>query len=349
MARIYQTRNLLDPQMIAMANQSQQNQYNAGHNRIGNITNAVGNALTGLAQAGTDAYNTYKENEARDLRERTVNSWNIDPVFANDPVFKAAREEYIRTGSTGPLSQLKMQMEAAKARENELAIRKQEAAALANKQAEINLNEARPKYMELVNKMLTGEITPNEKQVIEAQLKDYETRFPGIQGTVDREALAQGIEQQRIEEKKANDKEMMRADNALDEMNQVKTMLRNPKLTPEQRDAIAKDINDSNKYPFMNQEERTALRKEVYGTETQKEATSKNIKGTIAGIAGESVKKAHEKSEEEKLNEQIKTELSNYSSEKYADARRKAEELSQKYNKKFRATGTGGNFKVVME
>lgn len=345
MARIYQTRNLLDPQMLAMAENSRERQYQTGANRIGNITRAFGTALQGLSDAGIGAYNRYKENQAMDQRRALVG----DLMWDKNPEVRAATDEFVRTGNASGLLQYRAQQDAAAARADELAVRNQEAAELAKKQAEINLNEARPKYMELVNKLLTGDITPNEEKVIEAQLKDYETRFPGIQGTVNRESLAQGIEQQRIEEKKAKDREMMRADNALDEINQVKTLLRNPKLTPEQRDTIAKDINDPSKYPFMNQEERTALRKEVYSTETQKEATNKNIKGTVASIAGESIKKAHEKSEEEKINEQIKAEIGNYRSGIYSEARSKAEELSKKFNRKFRATGSVGNFRVVEE
>lgn len=97
MARIYNTRQLLDPSMIQyVANRADQNVAfeNALRDRnTDNIRNL-------LLQAGKTA----KDYRQQNARENEVSVWDLP----NDPIAKAAREEYIRTGNTSPLLQYQM-------------------------------------------------------------------------------------------------------------------------------------------------------------------------------------------------------------------------------------------------
>lgn len=97
MARIYNTRQLLDPSMIQyVANRADKNVAFENALRDKNTEN-IRNLLT---QAGKTA----KDYRQQNARENEVSVWDIP----NDPIAKAAREEYIRTGNTSPLLQYQM-------------------------------------------------------------------------------------------------------------------------------------------------------------------------------------------------------------------------------------------------
>ena len=97
MARIYNSRQLLDPSMIQyVGNRADQNVAFENALRDRNTEN-IRNLLL---QAGKTA----KDYRQQNARENEVSVWDIP----NDPIAKAAREEYIRTGNTSPLLQYQM-------------------------------------------------------------------------------------------------------------------------------------------------------------------------------------------------------------------------------------------------
>ena len=105
MARIYNTRQLLDPSMIQyISNRADQNVAFDKSLRDKNTEN-IRNLLL---QGGKTAKDIRQQNE----RENEVSLWDLP----NDPVARAAREEYIRTGSSSPLMSYQMQKLAAEQR-----------------------------------------------------------------------------------------------------------------------------------------------------------------------------------------------------------------------------------------
>lgn len=116
MARIYTSRQLLDPSLISMANQAMQNRLTQDSARRKNVIDAWSNVGT-TAGSAFDKYMDAKR--AEDEQKKRFGSVYLrsSEEDRRDPLFRAALDEYSRTGSSSPLSNLIMQRDAAAARE----------------------------------------------------------------------------------------------------------------------------------------------------------------------------------------------------------------------------------------
>ena len=97
MARLYQTRSLLDPSMLQYVG-------NVADRRLQNemeLNQRMGNSIRGLLSKGGQTLDEYV---AKKKRQELFDQWNITPEMQNDPVFKANWEEYERTGNAGGIT-----------------------------------------------------------------------------------------------------------------------------------------------------------------------------------------------------------------------------------------------------
>ena len=153
MARIYTSRQLLDPRMIQMANQATENRIAQEAARRQNVLNAWQNVATTaggtydqyraradreeklregiealrpkpkvrLKYADSPMYQMVMENNPRHMGKNSyfTNQREIDEFDKqiNDPAFIAAADEFIRTGTSSPLGNLVLQRQAAAARD----------------------------------------------------------------------------------------------------------------------------------------------------------------------------------------------------------------------------------------
>lgn len=97
MARVYSSRILLDPSVLQNMNQVNQQRY---QNEVARRQSVLSPMRDLINSAGK----TFDDSMARYNREQEVSKWDLP---ANDPIANAAREEYIRTGSSAPLQSWK--------------------------------------------------------------------------------------------------------------------------------------------------------------------------------------------------------------------------------------------------
>lgn len=100
MARVYSSRIMLDPSVL-------QNMNNVNQQRYQNEVARRQSVLSPMRDLINSAGKTFDDSLARYNREQEVSKWDLP---ANDPIANAAREEYIRTGSSAPLQSWKSAM-----------------------------------------------------------------------------------------------------------------------------------------------------------------------------------------------------------------------------------------------
>lgn len=100
MARVYSSRIMLDPSVL-------QNMNNVAQQRYQNEVARRQSVLSPMRDLLNSAGKTFDDSMAQYNREQEVSKWDLP---ANDPIANAAREEYIRTGSSAPLQSWKSAM-----------------------------------------------------------------------------------------------------------------------------------------------------------------------------------------------------------------------------------------------
>ena len=145
MARIYTSRQLLDPSLISMANQAMQNRLAQDSARRKNVIDAWSNVGTTAGSAFDKYMDAKRAEDEQKNRFRNVYLRSSEED-RRDPLFRAALDEYSRTGSASPLSNLILQRQSAEARkqaaEDALAERK----AKDEMHNAVRLGEARVQY-----------------------------------------------------------------------------------------------------------------------------------------------------------------------------------------------------------
>lgn len=305
MARLYSTRQLLDPQLISMLNQQAANkmQFEAAQNR--NTYDAIRKALSTAGSAGQNVYDQYKrEKEVSDIQ-------GITPEMMKDPVFRAAREEYIRTGSSGPMSNYIMQREAAKAREEEAKRRADQEMRDKAWHNAVRIAQARPEYGKVQKAMFdaadAGDFETAE--ILKKQLQAYETEFgPEAFGGSAEEALAsrkktaeakaekeatlvEDIAWQKEQEKKAADKSYEMRNYFMENFMPVGAV-----KDKDEQLYLAKLVRENK---TMNDEDKKYLFDKIYG-ETKQEQIAKAATGAVAAGVAEDIKEAKKVSKEQK-------------------------------------------------
>lgn len=96
MARLYNTRVLLDPTMI-------QNVSNVADRRLQNemeLNKRMGDSIRSVLSKGGETLDEYR---ARKQREEQINEWDVAPEVYKDPAFQAYKERYINEGDANGL------------------------------------------------------------------------------------------------------------------------------------------------------------------------------------------------------------------------------------------------------
>ena len=182
MARIYTSRQLLDPSLISMANQAVENRIAQDSARRKNVIDAWSN----VANVAGSSFDDWRRRQAREdklnegieaLRPKLVQKqkYENNPMFqmvmkdnprfagdkayfsnqkevdefnrqVTDPAFIAAADEFIRTGGSSPLGNLLLQRQAAASRAAAAAQAKAEKEAADRMHKAVRLEQARGQY-----------------------------------------------------------------------------------------------------------------------------------------------------------------------------------------------------------
>lgn len=169
MARVYTSRIMLDPSVLQNMNNIAQQRYQNEAARKQAMSSSLRNLLYSAGKNIDEGIKSYQR--AKEVAGETE--------YDNDPTYRAAKEEYIRTGSTSPLSQYVLQRETIKAREAEAAKRAEKEAEDKAWHDAVRLAEARPEYSKVLQNMYTaidaGDYATAD--VYKNQLKAFETKF----------------------------------------------------------------------------------------------------------------------------------------------------------------------------
>lgn len=123
MARIYQSRQLLDPSYVQMMNQNFQRQIDSEKERRNKMVQARSAVAQSIVGASKNIMNAAKESYDQYQRGEEINNY-LSENDLNDPLARAAAERYRTTGDVGPMLSYKQQqanVAAQEAQRNEMA------------------------------------------------------------------------------------------------------------------------------------------------------------------------------------------------------------------------------------
>lgn len=301
MARIYQSRALLDPSILNMAEQAKQNYINQNRNIIDrqakawseNLPKIAGFIGSGIQQSIRQSMLDDAEEEARGelkwskkptfgvdeatLAENKKFNAGIDNKLAEmkanqeDPMYLAAKQKFIETGDPSAMNAYKQNVLMQQARMEEA---KRKAIEDANAKAlhdEVAMRSARPDFIKIMDKYVDPSTSESERNILGEQMKALQIKYPGIESGVDveklREAKAVDAKNKLEAEKKENERRL-----------KVTNFLAS---FPESfKDKTAKDaaIAEINANSDMTNAEKDAAIKTIQSMESEALGTHKRIK-----------------------------------------------------------------------
>lgn len=299
MARIYTSRQLLDPSLISMANQAMQNRLAQDSARRKNVIDAWSNVGT-TAGSAFDKYMDAKRAEDEQKKRFQSVYLRSSEEDRRDPLFRAALDEYARTGSASPLSNLILQRQAAEAREAAAAQAKADKDAADQMHKAVRLEQARGQYAKNLQGYNAAQSNAEKQQFLLAN-KALEKEFGSepFGQTMDDYAVAKAkdeVEARQLAYELDQDKKEQKAieDKSYDVKNWIRENIIPLGAIKKKKDQIeiADFIRDSK---GLTEEDRKELLDEVYKNKTQDAAKATSRQEAAAAHAG---KKTTEKLEE---------------------------------------------------
>lgn len=278
MARIYNTRQLLDPSMIQyVANRADQNVSFENALRDRNTEN-IRNLLM---QAGKTA----KDYRQQNARENEVSVWDLP----NDPIAKAAREEYIRTGNTSPLLQYQMSKHSEEQRKIDEANRKKS-------------QDWHDKLSFMNNLKAYQDATdPRSREILKQTIKHDLEVHPEWGSPEQIDAMEQAnLEKQEMElNKKLTAEEDAKWQQEQDAKSYAKRIELETNMLPNAKNAIDKSnymkvVEQLYANGKINDADRKALEDEIRGNQTYGERSKKSSEDTSISLETEEQKKKAE-------------------------------------------------------
>ena len=316
MAKVYNSRSLIDPNMYSVMNQQIQNRVANQLNRDKMLGESVRHMLTGIGETADDYIGRYQRQKELQNTEANRNSL----PYIEDPIYRAAREEYIRTGSSQPISSYMLQKEAAAARKLE-AQKRDWTQDWHNSLEEAN---ARKEFNNLTEQALDAQkagnlVRANNLAHQANRLRDT-WNGRGVDIGEDVQSILKAAEQEeadRLAKKEAEELEKQAAEadaKTLELANKAKEQYSfNTRMNVENNVLPnAKNIDDKTNYKKLvkqlydngklTEDDAKLLLNKIDSTETIGEKTKKSVEGTIASKEGEKTgKNIDEKEEKKKL------------------------------------------------
>lgn len=295
MARTYTSRQLLDPSLISMANQAMQNRIDTDAARRKNVIDAWSN-VGNVAGSAFDKYMAAKRAEDEQNKRYNELLWNSSEADRKDPAYLAAINEYARTGSASPLSNLILQRQAAEARKQAAADALAERKAKEDALRIAETNAAQETYAKLQKDMLDA-LDAGKTQdaaIKQKALEALEKKYINEDGTSPFGDTAASIKIAREEEIR-NRKEAEENENK--RLLDVANFLAGLPTTYKNDDDKKPIIEAINKNETLNAKEKADAINKVLGIESGKTATKKAVQSAVAGKAGEKAGNAIDEAE----------------------------------------------------
>lgn len=304
MARIYSSRKLLDPSVLQNMNNIVQQRYQNEAARRQSVLSPMRDLINSVGKTVDDSIAQYN-------REQEVSKWDL----GTDPVANAAREEYIRTGSSQPLMSYQMQKLAAEAKKR--TDEKAEAEKKYQKELHdaVTLREDRNKYSQLQanmfkamdeGNMADAQTYKNQMEGLEQHYAKYYPDYKNPFGDTAQSMWDARSEQKRLADEKRAQEEADKQDldlgeknlKAIQEINEQERLYKVEQFlstlpTVFKNDAAKQKVYDLiNSNEDMNTAEKAAMLKTVRETDSGETAKKKAKQGAAANKAGEATGEA---------------------------------------------------------
>lgn len=255
----------------------------------------------GAGKAIDEGLNISKENKEREAR----NSYVRNMLEGNDPVSRAAADEYIRTGNANPILQRQMQIETMKAREAEKQARDIENARKQEYNRIIEQSQLEPYYKEAVKRMNDAIEAGNfeDAEIFRSQAKAISTKAGTDWGTnLDQVSEARkktALEKQaeKIDEITRELAKRKQNEYSFDKRMQIETNVLPNAISIEDKTNYKKMVESLYAAGKLNDEDRKILHEKIDSISTLEEQQKKAVEGVKASKTGEKVGKQIEESE----------------------------------------------------
>lgn len=316
MAKVYNSRSLIDPNMYSVMNQQIQNRVANQLNRNKMLGESVRNMLTGIGSVVDDAYTDWKNKKEEQARyDQIMGQSTVEQQ--NDPNYIAAVKDFAKTGNSQPITSYMLGKEAAEARKLEAQKRDDAAEAEKARNAAIRLENDRTDYLKaqksMMDSMAAGDYTTAE--IYKSQMNAIEKRYePGTFGSSSddlyiarKKAIDEAAAKKEIEER---DERMMRESEALEKQEaeekaansysnrifietEVIPNLKNVTEKAEAKAQIERLYNNGQ----LSMDDRKALHAKIDGTETVGEGKQKVHKQKAEEATGKAIDESRNKTE----------------------------------------------------
>lgn len=305
MARVYSSRIMLDPSVL-------QNMNNVNQQRYQNEVARRQSVLSPIRDLINSAGKTFDDSLAQYNREQEVSKWDLP---ANDPIANAAREEYIRTGSSAPLMSYQMQKLAAEAKQR--ADEKAEAEKKYQKELHdaVTLREDRNKYGQLQanmfkamdeGNMADAQTYKNQMEGLEQHYAKYYPEYANPFGDTAQTMWDARSEQKRLADEKRAQEEADKQElelgeknlKAIQDINEQERLYKVEQFLSTLPTVFKNDTEKQKVYDLinnnedMNTAEKAAMLKKVRETDSGETAKKKAKQGVAANKAGEATGEA---------------------------------------------------------
>ena len=316
MAKVYNSRSLIDPNMYSVMNQQIQNRLANKVNRDKMVGDSVRQMLTGIGNTVDEAYTNWKtKKEEQDRYDQIMSQSTAEQQ--NDPNYIAAVKDYAKTGNSQPITSYMLGKEAAEARKLEAQKRDDAAAAEKARNAAIRLENDRTDYLKaqksMMDSMAAGDYTTAE--IYKSQMNAIEKRYePGTFGSssddlynarkraIDEAAAKKAIEErdermmresEALEKKEAEEKAANSYSNRIFIETEVIPNLKNVQDKAEAKAQIERLYSDGQ----LSMDDRKALHAKIDGTETVGEGKQRVRKQKDEEATGKAIDENKNKTE----------------------------------------------------
>ena len=309
MARVYTSRQLIDPNLANYMEQVIQNRVANQLNRDKMLGDSVRHMLTGVGSAVDEAYTNWKNKKEEQARYDQIMGQSTI-AQQSDPNYIAAVKDYAKTGNAQPITSYMLGKEAAEARKLEAQKREDEAAANKTRDTNIRRENDRIAYLkaqkDMLDAMKAGDYSSAE--IYKSQMNSIENRWePGTFGKSSDELydarkreIDEAAEKQRIKETseqlKAEDAQRMKEDSYNQRIWYETEVLPNLKNINDKGDA-KRQVERLYAAGQLTDEDRKALHAKIDGTETVGEGKQRVHKQKAEEATGKAIDESRNKAD----------------------------------------------------
>lgn len=303
MARIYSSRVLIDPNLLSTVGRATEDRIRMENERRRNVLSPVVKLLS-TTGSEIDKYRNAESEEEKQRKRYADVAWQSSKEQMADPMYRAAVEEYSRTGSAAPLSQYMLGKETREANRLERERAAAEKAALDRKEFELSKAENLPRFQEAMRKYNEEMSKPAPDFALADQYMAEADAINKRYGFDARELDKIAESNRRTAEKRIEAAKLAAEEKELEEMGErnlkklqdaeevdrqmrvaefLVTLPSTPKNDTEKQEIIKKITSN----PDMTKEEKTAELKRLVGVSTDADAIRKAINNAIANAAAQ--------------------------------------------------------------